>query len=306
MVKTFSLLVIFFAFSLFAQVTEVKVKTDSSNYLIGDYINLEFTFKHSSEIEILFPTIKDSVKKLEWIEQKNPIVKKENDQISSQYRFTFIGFDSGDVAIPSLLIPYRKKNDTSLSFIRSDSLVITVRTVAIDTTKEIRDVKNPLTVEYDYLTLLYWILGVIAFLLLVFVIYKKFFSKKIAAAEKKIILPDWQIALNELRELEARQLWQNGEVKEYHSRITEIIRNYFESRYDVLALEKTSGEIIDELKKVADAQNILQTTEEFLSNADMVKFAKFIPLPQINSEMMNQALQIIEASRNREKENGDV
>lgn len=306
MVKFFALLIIFSAISLFAQVIDVKVKTDSSNYLIGDYINLEYAIKHSSDIEIIFPSIKDSIKKLEWLEQKNPVVKKDDGYVTSQYQFTFIGFDSGDVSISSLLIPYRKKNDTSLSFVRSNSLVITVHTVAVDTAQEIRDVKNPLTVAYDYLTLLYWIFGAVACLLLVYFIYKKFFSKKKAVTEKKIILPDWQIALNELHELEERQLWQKGEVKEYHSRITEIIRNYFESRYDVLALEKTSGEIIEDLKKAADTQNILQITEEFLSNADMVKFAKFIPLPQINSDMMKQAIRIIEVSRNTKKETSGV
>lgn len=306
MVKYFSLFVIFTVLNLFAQIGKVKVKTDSTNYLIGDYINLEYSIIHSNDVEILFPLIKDSLKKLEFIEQKNPVVKKGKDFVSSQYQFTLIGFDSGNVTIPSLLIPFRKTNDTSLSFVMTDSLVITVHSVAIDTTKEIRDVKNPLTVAYDYLTLLYWILGGIAFLLLVYFIYKKFFSKKKAIAEKKIILPDWQIALNELHELETRQLWQNGEVKEYHSRITEIIRNYFESRYNILALEKTSGEIVEDLKKVSDAKNILQTIEEFLSNADMVKFAKFVPLPQINEVMMKQAKSIIELSRNSESESNDV
>jgi hypothetical protein len=48
----------------------------------------------------------------------------------------------------------------------------------------------------------------------------------------------------------------------------------------------------------------------FLTNADLVKFAKYKPLPAVNEEMMRQAIDIVEntvpvkvESSNREKVN---
>lgn len=289
-----------------AQEIQVKVKTDSSDYQIGDYINLEYSIKHKKDIEIFFPSVKDSLRNLELVEQKKPVVKDDNENRTTQFQFTIIGFDSGDVTIPSFLISYKKSNDTTFSFVRTDSLVITVHTFTVDTSEAIRDVKKPLTVPFDYLMLLYWILGALALLLLIFFIYKKFFSKKKVKVEKKIILPNWQIALNELNELNGKQLWQKGEVKEYHSQITEIIRNYFEVEFKIKALEKTSFEIIEDLKNVEKAKNVLPVTEEFLSNADMVKFAKFIPLPHVNEAMMKQAIDIVKSSSNNEIEVANV
>jgi hypothetical protein len=50
---------------------------------------------------------------------------------------------------------------------------------------------------------------------------------------------------------------------------------------------------MQQLRKVPGAENILNITNEFLNNADLVKFAKFIPLPSVNEEMMKQAREIV-------------
>lgn len=305
MIRVFFTFVIIAQFS-FSQEIEVKVKTDSLNYQIGDHINLEYNFKHQSGIELFFPSLKDSLKKLEVIDIKKPEIKKENGNVNSRFQFVVIGFDSGNVTIPSFLIPYKTNDDTTFNFIRTDSLIITIHTIAVDTSKEIRDVKNPITVPYDYLVLLYWILGALVVLAIIYFIYKKFFTKKKIREEKKIFIPNWLRALNLLTELSAQQLWQKGEVKEYHSQITGIIRNYFEEEFQIKALEKTSFEIIEDLRNVSRARTILIVTEEFLSNADMVKFAKFIPMPQVNEEMMKQAINIVELSRSIAKDADNV
>ncbi|MCX7611352.1 MAG: hypothetical protein N2043_07190, partial [Ignavibacterium sp.] len=99
-----------------------------------------------------------------------------------------------------------------------------------------------------------------------------------------------------LDELEKERLWQSGKVKEYHSRITEIIREYFEKRFSFPALELTSSEQIQLLEKIPEAENIIKTAEEFLTNADLVKFAKFNPVPDLNSIMMNLARDIVNST----------
>jgi hypothetical protein len=114
---------------------------------------------------------------------------------------------------------------------------------------------------------------------------------------KKIIqIPSHVRALSALDKLESEQLWQKGKVKEYHSNITGIIRGYFEERFNLPALELTTSEQMQQLKTVPSAENILSITNEFLNNADLVKFAKFIPLPSVNEEMMKQAKEIVNST----------
>ena len=81
--------------------------------------------------------------------------------------------------------------------------------------------------------------------------------------------------------------------KEYHSNITGIVRNYFEERFKLPALELTTTEQMQQLKKVSAAEIIFEETNKFLNNADLVKFAKFIPIASVNEEMMKQAKEIV-------------
>jgi aspartate carbamoyltransferase regulatory subunit len=122
--------------------------------------------------------------------------------------------------------------------------------------------------------------------------YKKIKAGKVIAAPE-IILPAHVVALTALNELDKKQLWQKGMVKEYHSEITEIIRAYFERKFDLRALELTTTEVNLQLREKSGAAKIIDITNDFLNNADLVKFAKFKPENSVNQEMMKQALEIV-------------
>jgi hypothetical protein len=82
-------------------------------------------------------------------------------------------------------------------------------------------------------------------------------------------------------------------VKEYHTEITGIVRKYFEHRFNFNALEMTSAEIMGVISYLEDSKPITETADNFFRNADLVKFAKFEPLPEVNEEMMSQAFEIV-------------
>ncbi|MFH2029311.1 MAG: hypothetical protein ABIJ40_01630, partial [Bacteroidota bacterium] len=86
-------------------------------------------------------------------------------------------------------------------------------------------------------------------------------------------------------------------IKEFHTEVTEIVRRYFEDRFKILALEMTSAEVLVNLKYNAESDEISIVTEEFLSNADLVKFAKFKPLASLNETMLKQAFEIVNKTK---------
>jgi hypothetical protein len=84
-------------------------------------------------------------------------------------------------------------------------------------------------------------------------------------------------AIKALDELEQKRLWQSGEVKEHYSLLTGILREYLERRYGIKALEQTTDEIIEQLTHLQLSDELLSDTEELLSIADLIKFAKADP-----------------------------
>ena len=290
----FSVFIFVFTLHTFSQEVKSKVSVDSTNYLVGDYINYLVELSAPKNVEFFFPSIKDSLKKLEFIEQLPLQKKEENGKNSFTYHFVLAGFDSGNVMIPSFQIPYKTNKDTAFSILSTDSINLIIHTLAVDTTKEAKDIKEPIVIPFNWLELLLWIIAIAAVVALLYFIYKKFIERKNQGEEViEIQRPPYEIALNSLDALEVKKLWQGGKVKEYHTEITEIIRTYFEKRFSLPALELTSDETLELLKTKNDSSEIIPLTKDFLQNADMVKFAKFVPLNEVNETMIKQARQIV-------------
>jgi hypothetical protein len=87
-----------------------------------------------------------------------------------------------------------------------------------------------------------------------------------------------------LQQLEIKELWQKGEIKDYYSELTDIARNYIEEEINIPAMESTTSELIDGLRKAAKQKKLklsnetVENLEKVLKQADLVKFAKVKPL----------------------------
>ncbi len=289
---------IFIVVNVQAQTISVATYTDTTDYLIGDFINYEIEVVTRKNIEVISPSLPDTLTQLELIAREEPISTEDEKSKTTIYKFIFAGYDSVQAVIPPVVVMYRTANDTSFKKIVTDSVVVHIHTLPVLTAEEIKDVKSPITIPYDWKWLLLW--AAIALLIIIagYYSYKKYRQKKSEQPVEKeiIIIPPHVKALAALGNLESERLWQNGFIKDYHSRITEIIRNYFEERFDLPAMELTTTETIHHLKSIKEKEIILDITYDFLSNADLVKFAKFQPLESVNEEMMKQAKEIIHST----------
>ena len=302
MVKKFLFLVfvvIYFP-SLLAQNLIAKAFTDSSNYQVGDYINLIIQVEHDKNISISNPALSDSASKIEIIRQEPPEVENHNGNLITTFRYVISKYDSGNVIIPPIPVLYKTKGSQELQTAYTNAVTFTVHTLKIIPGGQIKDVKAPLKIPLDWKEILMWILILLIILGVAFYFYRQYKKKKmseIKRVRKVIQKPPHVIALYELRALEQQQLWQKGLIKEYHSKITEIIRRYFQDQFYLPALELTTSEVMQYLKQVRRAEVIIDTTFNFLSNADLVKFAKFKPMASINEEMMKQAIEIVQKTK---------
>jgi hypothetical protein len=59
---------------------------------------------------------------------------------------------------------------------------------------------------------------------------------------------------------------------------------------------------VNALRKRRGTETIVEDTSSFLSNADLVKFAKYQPLASVNEEMMRQAEEIVQKTKEDKKE----
>jgi hypothetical protein len=273
--KIITYILLFISSIGFAQSSMVNSQVETSSIRIGEQFQYKISVKETENV--ILPKLILG-KGLEIIDSAK--VDTINNMLIQKYVLT--GFDSGAFYIPQQQVFVR--NQAYLT----DSLLISVATVEIDTTKikkyPIKSIKSEPYVFDDfkiYIFLLLAALAIIGFWIYYFVIRKR----KVAEDKPTYkVLPPFEEAIYKLNELDSKLLWQNNQVKEYYSELTEIVRNYIERELQVPALEKTTDEIIGMLRDFQNA-NTIQTSKEtikklkeLLQEADLVKFAKSKPI----------------------------
>ena len=84
-------------------------------------------------------------------------------------------------------------------------------------------------------------------------------------------------------------------MKTFFSEATEIIRRFFERRWNIIALELTSEEILGQLRRYPEAGGVWKELRLFFETADLVKFAKYQPSPAECTDELRMAYEIVRA-----------
>jgi len=159
-----------------------------------------------------------------------------------------------------------------------------------------------------------WILGGLAIALLIAAgiwFYLKRRNPLKAFIKEKPKEPAHVIALRELEHIKQEKLWQKGEVKTFHSHLTDVLRDYIEDRYGIPAPEQITSEILQSLQSVElPDDKVLWKIQQVLEQADLVKFAKMEPLPDENDLALKNAYLFVnqtkfEAPKPAEEEAGE-
>jgi len=122
-----------------------------------------------------------------------------------------------------------------------------------------------------------WLLllaGALAAAALAALIVRKLRKAKPAEEPSRPALPPDFVALQELSRIEAMGLPEKGEFKTYYTLVVDALRSYLEARFGIEAMDRTSAEILEQLRGAA---SVPEGLEELLAEADLVKFAKFVP-----------------------------
>ena len=270
---------------LYAQRTLIDVKADSTAILIGEQtvLHLTVTTDNGRDVQILVPrdTLMAGVEVLALSRPDSTVI--ENNRLIIEHDVLVTSFDSALYLLP----PFHVID--GLDTISSNQIALKVSTIPvnIDNPEEFFDIKetwSPPFVLADYYTLIFGILLALFLICVLGYIIQRMLKRKSTAISDtpELKLPPHEVALIELNSIKQQKLWQQGRNKEYYTQLTDTIRKYLVRRFGVDAMEMTSGEILDIMKHVSEADSAYNNLEQVLHLSDLVKFAKFKPLPDEN------------------------
>lgn len=268
-------------FVLFTNVSfgqQIKVAIDTTSIQIGEELKLKLSVEVDTIDLVVFPEAK-SLGLLEVIASYkiDTIRNKAKYILNKEYGLT--QFDSGHYTIPQQKIIINSK-----TFI-TDSLLVEVRDVAVDTTKQkLFDIKPVIEVEKPSEGFPMWIAYVVLGLLLLGVLlYFLFFRKTKAEREAENKLAPFEEAIQHLVQLDSEGLLAANEYKKYYSELTDVLKKYLDEKVYDNALESTSDELIEQLELLRDSGKLPISKEAIaelsgvLKTSDLVKFAKSQP-----------------------------
>lgn len=106
--------------------------------------------------------------------------------------------------------------------------------------------------------------------------------------------PAEEVALEKLDLIREEKIWQAGREKDYHTQLTDVVREYIGRRFDVHSTEKTSNETLREMKVVLkDQKELYSGLSQMLQLADLIKFAKWKATPEENERSLQTAYQFV-------------
>ncbi|MBI9052909.1 MAG: hypothetical protein JEY96_03775 [Bacteroidales bacterium] len=283
--------------TLSAQTVSVEAKLDTTEFLIGDQVGLELHVKQPVNVDVAIPIFDSELtNQIEIVEQsENDTSLLENGDWLIKKRILITAFDSGYYALPPIPVLYY--SDT----IKTEPLLFKVNTIKVDTSQAIKDIKMPYAAPLTFKEVLPWAGGTIGVALLILVlvyVFRKIKRNEPIIRRLKPKEPAHIIALRDLTKLNNDKLWQKERIKLYYTELSDILRVYLWNRYSIRTMERTSEEILESLK-ISDFKNdeLFDELQSIFKISDLVKFAKFKPLPDENATCMNNAYDFVEKTK---------
>ena len=289
-----------------AQSVTVDASIDSLQIVIGEQAKIHLQVSLDAGKHVSFPKYADTlIRGVEILEIAKPDTQWLNNGrralITQQYTIT--SFDSALYYLP----PMEVSVDSQRYY--SNTLALKVYSIPVDTMHP-EQFYGPKTVMQapfaweDWYAAIACALLFTPFLLLLIYLIKRIRDNKPIIRKVKLTpkLPPYQLAMQKVEEIKSKKAWQKGLEKEYYTDLTDMLRVYMKERFGFNAQEMTSGEILDKLLEM-NSKEVIADLRELFKTADLVKFAKYVPLMNENDANLTNAITFINNTKEEEEEN---
>jgi hypothetical protein len=305
MMKAISSILVLFTLTigLHGEDISINAKPEKPQILIGDQIHfvVSVTVPKTAKVRLSVArdTLTGKVLVLGLPVRDSIILANGNKTITDKYLITC--YDSGSYIIHPFFAEISDGGITKSYTSNVSAIDVTVPTKApSDTSKTIYDIIGPKKAPVTFMEILPWIIVAIVAVLIIWLLLRFLPGTKLGKLinKEKPAEPAHLIAYRELGILRKEELWQKGEIKEYYSRLSDILRWYIDGRFGIQSPELTTDETVRKLQRSGLVKNdILSIVKIILSDSDMVKFAKYVPDEEINKSSIDDATRFVDITR---------
>ena len=287
----------------FSQDITVSSLPDTTVMLIGDQTGFTVKATMPGNAGAELSTATDTLAGKIIVLRRDPrdTVSSPDGSMTITDRYLLTSFDTGTFRIPPFYAEVTE-GDSVLRYFSDASFLKVIRPdiTPPDSTDVIFDIVPPRAAPVTFAEVLPWLV-IAAIAAVVLYLLARFLPRN---PLRRLVRPPAPpepahvIALRELQSLRTEELWQKGEIKEYYSRLTDILRRYIDNRYGISSPELTTDETVRMLQKASvTTREQMSLVKELLSLSDMVKFAKYLPEAALHESSFDDAVRFVEETK---------
>lgn len=288
----------------------VSATLDSTTLFIGDQTDLHLRATCEVGEQVTMPVLdKELIPGVEIVDRTivDTLSLKDGRVQYDQY-LTVTSFEDSLFYIAPL--PFVSGDDT----VWSDGLTLNVvQPFEMDTTDmAITDIKGVYKAPIWWWGIFRWVLlavllagvGVAGYYLITYLQ-----RRKLEEAGNEVVTeplrPAEEVALEKLDAIKEKKIWQQGQVKEYYTQLTDVVREYIARRFEVSSVEQTSDETLRDIRPLlSERKDLYEQLRKMLTLADLVKFAKWSTTPDENELSLRNAYTFVRETTIKSLEDG--
>lgn len=288
----------------------VSATLDSTTLFIGDQTDLHLRAIGEAGEQVTMPVLdKELIPGVEIVDRTivDTLSLKDGRVQYDQY-LTVTSFEDSLFYIAPL--PFVSGDDT----VWSDGLTLNVvQPFEMDTTDmAITDIKGVYKATIWWWGIFRWVLlalllagvGVAGYYLITYLQ-----RRKLEEAGNEVVTeplrPAEEVALEKLDAIKEKKIWQQGQVKEYYTQLTDVVREYIARRFEVSSVEQTSDETLRDIRPLlSERKDLYDQLRKMLTLADLVKFAKWSTTPDENELSLRNAYTFVKETTIKSLEDG--
>lgn len=281
----FNIILIFLASTQIEAKASMAKEFVNKKLTVGDPFEILVEVKTPAGMNPSEPFI-DSLEPFAIIGQTHKSIQ-EKGMLQNIYLLRVASFAAGDLKFPA--VKFLVRDSVRVDTIRTNEVAIIVNSVLPEKMEDINDIKR--AAEFPNPLPLVLMLGLAGLGILYFIgakLYKKYKKLK---TETKPSLPCWDEAMDAITNLLNQDLIASGLLKRFYYTLSEILKRYLEYRFGFPAIEQTTTEIIQNMKK--DKIPLRDEFTDFFSRVDRVKYTKYIPPQSEIDNIISQAKDLI-------------
>ncbi len=278
-----------------AEEVQATLTAGQSEVTVGDPVELTLEVTHPAGYQVIIPKLGQSWGNFEVRSQPQAeIVTDDDGRATTRITISVTLFEPGSFETPALPLTVTSGGGEVIEEV-VPPISLTVISVLSEGDTTLKDIRPQVGMQIP--PLWPWLLGAAGVMLPVSAggvwLFIQWRGKRVLTDNR---LPH-QVALDELNRIAGLRLPEKGQYKSHYTLVTDCLRTYIESRFQVHALDRTTLELKVSLSGSSMSKEQQHKFTDLFMDSDLVKFAKLTPEFEHANQLTQQAQMLVEMTK---------